>query len=53
VTIREAGPYRELSLEFMTGEETSGVRFILEVVIGSKYDEGHITWDNCSLVRIK
>jgi hypothetical protein len=53
VEIREAGPYRELALEFMTGEETSGVRFILEVVIGCRYDEGHITWDNCSLVRIK
>jgi hypothetical protein len=53
VTIREAGPYRELSLEFTTSEKTSCVRFILEVVIGCRYDEGHITWDNCSLVRIK
>jgi len=53
VTIREAGPYRELALEFTTSEKTSCVRFILEVVIGCKYDEGHITWDNCSLVRIK
>jgi hypothetical protein len=53
VSIREAGPYRELSLEFTTSEETSGVRFILEVIIGCRYDEGHITWDNCSLVRIK
>ncbi|MBC7329260.1 hypothetical protein H5T88_02770 [bacterium] len=53
VTIREAGPYRELALEFATSKETSSVRFILEVIIGCRYDEGHITWDNCSLIRVK
>jgi len=53
VTIREAGPYRELAIEFTTSEKTTCVRFILEAVIGCKYDEGHITWDECSLVRVK
>lgn len=53
VFLREAGPYRELVKEFKATDKTTCVRFILEAVIGCKYDEGHITWDDCSLVRVE
>lgn len=53
VSIKEAGPYRELVKEFRATEKTVLVRFILEVVIGCRYDEGHITWDDASLVRLR
>ncbi len=53
VSITDAGDYRELVKEFRTTEKTTSVRFILEVVIGCKYDEGHITWDDCLLIRLR
>jgi len=53
VSLREAGPYRELVKEFKATDKTTCLRFILEVVIGGKYDEGHITWDDCSLIRLE
>lgn len=53
VSIRDAGPYRELVKKFKVTDKTIIVRFILEVVIGCKYDEGHITWDDCSLTRLR
>lgn len=52
-SIRDAGPYRELVKEFKATEKTIFVRFILEAVIGCKYDEGHITWDDCSLILLR
>jgi len=53
VAVREAGPYRRLEKVFTASEKTTCVRFILETVIGCKYDEGHVTWDDCALERVE
>ncbi|MBC7327506.1 hypothetical protein H5T87_05255 [bacterium] len=53
VSITDAGAYRELVKEFKVSDKTMYVRFLLEVLIGCRYDEGHITFDDCSLIRLK
>jgi len=50
VAVTEAGDYRELTKTFTASEKTARVRFILDTVIGGSYDQGHVTYDDCSLV---
>ena len=49
VAVTEATDYVQLSCPFVAGRETRSVRFILDAAIGCKYDEGSVTYDDCSL----
>jgi len=49
VAVTEPCAYRELTKDFTTGEKTRRIRFILDTVIGARYDQGHVTYDDCSL----
>jgi len=51
VAVTKAGGYKELSQTFTTTKNTAKVRFLLETVIACRYDQGHVTYDDCSLVR--
>lgn len=51
VAVTTAGDYRKLEVPFVTDKTTTKVRFILETVIASPYNEGHVTFDDCELVR--
>ena len=51
--VTEACDYAELTRTFTTGEATVKLRFILDTVIGGPYDEGHVTYDDCSLARVE
>jgi hypothetical protein len=42
-----------LIARFKTGASTAQVRFILDTVIHSPYQEGHVTYDDCSLAQDK
>ncbi|HOW69392.1 MAG TPA: malectin domain-containing carbohydrate-binding protein [Phycisphaerae bacterium] len=41
--------YTRLDLSFTTGKTTVRVRFLLDTVIAASYDQGHVTYDDCSL----
>jgi len=43
--------FTRLALPFTSGPKTARVRFILEARIGGHYTQGHVTWDECALVR--
>lgn len=47
--VTKAGPYQELAIDFTTNTATTKVRFILDTVIAAKYDQGHVTYDDCAL----
>ncbi len=49
--ITAAGDYRQVSRTFVANARTAKVRFILDTVIACPYDQGHATYDDCSLVR--
>lgn len=49
--IKTAGPYQRLTSRFNTGASTAQVRFILDTVIHSPYQEGHVTYDDCALTK--
>jgi hypothetical protein len=51
VAVTKAGEYQKLTLPFTTSAATAKVRFILDTVIGCKYDQGHVTYDDCALIR--
>ena len=53
VAVAKPGDYAELTTSFTTSEKTVTVRFILDAVIAAKYDEGHVTYDDCSLERAR
>jgi hypothetical protein len=53
VELTKSTDYKELTTTFTTGEKTVTVRFILDAVISSKYDQGHVTYDDCVLERVK
>ena len=53
VAITKAGDYTELVKTFTAHDQTARVRFILDTVIGSRYDQGHVTYDDCALRRQK
>ncbi len=45
--------YRQLSLSLTTTKTTVCVRYVLDTVITCRYDQGHVTYDDCLLVRNK
>ncbi len=51
VAVTKAGDYTELSRTFTTTAGTAKVRFLLDTVIGCRCDQGHVTYDDCALVR--
>jgi len=48
--LREAGEWVKLETTFAARPDTRTVRFVLDTVIGCKYDEGSVTYDDCALV---
>ena len=46
--VTKAGGYQELSRSFTTMAGTTKVRFLLDTVIGCRYDQGHVTYDDCA-----
>ncbi len=53
VSTTQAGPFTELVKTFTTSEKGARVRFILDTVIAAPYQEGHVTWDDASLMRLE
>jgi len=51
IETRTAGLYQQLVRRFTTGARTIQVRFILDTVIHSPYQEGHVTYDDCTLTQ--
>jgi hypothetical protein len=51
--IKKPGPYQQLTRRFTTGASTAQVRFILDTVLHCPYQEGHVTYDDCSLAQEK
>jgi hypothetical protein len=51
LSVTKPGGYTELSQSFTTTASTTRVRFLLDTVIGCRYDQGHVTYDDCALVR--
>lgn len=49
--VKKAGPYTQLSCTLTTTPDTAQIRFLLETVIHCPYQEGHVTYDDCSLVK--
>jgi hypothetical protein len=48
--LKTAGPYTRLSKTVTTGPTTTNIRIVLEGTLHCRYDEGHITFDDCSLL---
>ncbi|MBM4092187.1 MAG: hypothetical protein FJ276_22570, partial [Planctomycetes bacterium] len=51
IEIKQAGPYQQLTTRFTTGAATAQVHFVLDTFIHSPYQEGHVTYDDCSLAQ--
>ncbi len=51
IALAKPGDYAELTTTFITSPRTVTIRFILDTVIAAKYDEGHVTYDDCALER--
>ena len=49
VGLKEAGSYTRLMTTLTTGPTTTALRFGLEGTLHCRYEEGHITFDDCSL----
>lgn len=49
IEIKKAGPYTQLTRTITTTPGTTQIRFQLETVINCPYQEGHVTYDDCSL----
>lgn len=47
--VRTACDYTRLECVFTTSAKTAAVRYVLETVIACRYDEGHVTYDDCAL----
>jgi hypothetical protein len=47
--VKDAGPFRRLEVRFTTGAAAAAIRFVLDTVIACPYNEGHITYDDCTL----
>lgn len=50
LVVTKACDYTELAHVFTTTGKTVRIRFILDTVIGCRYEEGHVTYDDCALV---
>jgi len=53
VELRDAGPYRRLAKTLTIGPHTARLRFALDTVIACPFAEGHVTYDDCALVRVQ
>jgi len=51
--LAKPGDYAEVATTFTTSPKTVTIRFILDTLIAAKYDEGHVTYDDCALERQK
>ena len=51
--IRTAGTWENLSIMFRTAPQTARVRFVLDTVLACRYDEGHVTYDDCALESLE
>jgi hypothetical protein len=51
VAASKPSDFAELTRTFTTTEKTVKVRFTLDTVIGCLWDEGHVTYDDCELIR--
>jgi hypothetical protein len=51
VAVTTACEYKALSRTFKTTKTTAMVRYLLDTVIGCPYTEGHVTYDDCTLIR--
>jgi hypothetical protein len=51
VAVSKPADFTELIKTFTTNEKTVKVRFLLDTVIGCRWDEGHVTYDDCALIR--
>jgi hypothetical protein len=51
VAVTKAGDYKQLSQSFTTTADTAMVRFLLDTMISCRYDQGHVTYDDCALAR--
>jgi len=51
VGVTRACEFSELTRTFTTTAKTARLRFILDTTIGAPYNEGHVTYDDCALVR--
>jgi Malectin domain len=51
VELKKAGPYTRLSRTITTGPDTAQIRFLLETDIHCPYQEGHVTYDDASVVQ--
>lgn len=49
--ITKAGEFTELSTAFTTSAATAIVRFLLDTRIACRWDQGHVTYDDCTLAR--
>ena len=49
--VTKAGGYTELATSFTTAKNTAKVRFLLDTAIGCRGTDGHVTYDDCALVR--
>lgn len=45
------GEYGEAAFTFVTNGATRKLRFLLDTVINCKYDQGHVTYDDCMLKK--
>ena len=49
VAVTQAGPYRYVSSQVTTGENTVRLRFVLETMLGCAADHGWVNYDQCVL----
>jgi len=51
VAVTKPGEFTELAKTFTATGKTAKVRFLLDTVIECRWDEGHVTYDDCALIR--
>jgi len=51
VAVNKAADFTELTKTFTTSDKTAKVRIVLDTVIGCRWDEGHVTYDDCVLAE--
>jgi hypothetical protein len=50
--VTKAGAYQELSITFTTHAAAAKVRFVLDTVLACKFDQGHVTYDDCAIIPV-
>ncbi|MEI6914367.1 MAG: hypothetical protein WCL39_04470, partial [Armatimonadota bacterium] len=49
--LKTAAGYTRLAVDFTASSTTATVRYILDTVITAPYNEGHVTYDDCTLAE--